>query len=214
MPSHGSRTALAIAIASLALANTAIAQMQVDVGASVGLYSPMGSFQPASVYSTNLPNGPDQLSCAASGAELRLWVAPRIGIQLAGTTSSKSVGGGLTPEGEAPTTHARISSGTAQLLFRVSGEGSRARIWLGAGGGAIQHGGATYEPFGRPVNYGGVASLATSVRLRGGLNADVGLTSLIYNLNIRGTAATDPGLSERGRQVDMLFRTGLSYSWH
>ncbi len=209
-----SRSALAIAISSFTLASAAVAQMKVDVGASVGLYSPTGKFQPASVYSTNLPNSPDQLSGSSFGAQLRLWVVPRIGFELTGTTFSRDAGGGGTPEGTAPTTSARISTGTAQLLVRVTGEASRARIWVGAGGGAIQHGGATYEPFGKPVNYGAVASLGTAVRIRGGLSADLGLTSLMYNLNIRGTAATDPNLSERGRQVDLLVHTGLSYSWH
>ncbi len=214
MTRHVSRSALAIAIATIASASTAVAQMKVEVGASIGLYSPMGNFRPAPVYWTNLPHGPSDLSGSAIGGELRLWVAPRVGLQLAATTTSSTVGGGATPEGEAPTTSARISTGTAQMLFRVTGDASRARIWLGAGGGAIQHGGLTYAPFGKPVDYGAVASVGSAIRIRGGLSADLGLTSLIYNLNIRGTAATDPNLSERGRQVDMLVHTGLSYSWH
>jgi hypothetical protein len=46
------------------------------------------------------------------------------------------------------------------------------------------------------------------------MSADLGLTSMIYDLNIRGTTQTDPGISERGRQLDLLLHTGLSYSWH
>ena len=209
-----SRSALAVAIASITIASAAVAQMKVEVGASIGLYSPTGTFEPAPVHSTNLPRGPEQLSGSAIGAELRLWVAPRVGVQFTGTTTSSNVGGGSTPEGEAPTTSARVSTGSAQLLFRVTGDASRARIWLGAGRGVIQHGGSTYAPFGNPVNYGTVASIGSAIRIRGDLSADLGVSSMIYNLDIRGTAATDPNLSERGRQVDLLMHTGLSYSWH
>ncbi|MBK5189355.1 MAG: hypothetical protein JJD97_14020 [Gemmatimonadaceae bacterium] len=197
----------------LVLANGAAAQIRVELGASVGLYSPLGSFQPASVYSMALPNGPDQLSGSAVGGELRLWIVPRIGVELAGATSSSSVGGGNTPEGYAPSTPARVSTGTAQLLFRVTREESRMRMWLGAGAGAVQHGGKAYDAFGNPVNYGGVLGVGGAMRLSGGLSADFGVTSMIYHLNIRGTPATDVGLSERGRQVDLVLRTGLSYGW-
>jgi hypothetical protein len=207
-------SALAVAISSVALASAAVAQVKVELGATIGHYSPLGSFGPASVYSTNLPGDPDALSGSALGGQLRLWVAPRIGLQLAATTTSSTVGGGGTPEGEAPTTSARVSTGSVQLLFRLTNDGSRARAWFGAGGGAIQHGGATYAPFGKPVNYGAVFGLGSAIRLAGGLSADLGVTSMVYDLDIRGTPQTDVGLREHGRQVDMLMQTGLSYSWH
>ncbi|MBA2684677.1 MAG: hypothetical protein H0U66_09325 [Gemmatimonadaceae bacterium] len=215
MTSFVSRSSLAVAICSLVLTSSAVAQIKVEVGASVGMYSPVGGFKSASVHSSSLPNSASDLSGASFGAQLRLWVAPRVGFQLAGATSSTEVGNGLfSPGGRTPTTNASISTGSAQLLFLVTPEAGTARVWLGAGGGAIRHGGSTYEPFGTPVNYGAVMSVGSAIRIRGGLSANLGLTSMIYNLDIRGTAATDPGLSERGQQVDLLVHTGLSYSWH
>ena len=77
-----------------------------------------------------------------------------------------------------------VSTGSAQLLFRLSGNGSRARVWLTAGGGAIQHGGSTYAPFGKPVNFAGVFGLGSAIRITGGLSAEAGVTSMVYDLNI------------------------------
>lgn len=56
--------------------------------------------------------------------------------------------------------------------------------------------------------------LGSAIRIRGGLSAEIGVSSMIYNLNIRGSELNNPGLMERGTQADMLLRTGLSYSWH
>jgi hypothetical protein len=207
-------SALAVAISSVALASAAVAQVKVELGATIGRYAPMGSFQPASVYSTALPSDPGQLAGLALGGQLRVWVAPRIGFELAAVTTSTSTGGSFTPNGAHPGSTARVSMGTAELLFRLTSDASRARVWLGAGGGAVQHGGSAYAEFGNPVNYGGVLGVGSAIRIVGGLSADAGVSWMIYNLNIRGSALNNPGLMERGTQADMLLRTGLSYSWH
>ncbi|HMI58750.1 MAG TPA: hypothetical protein VK511_11910 [Gemmatimonadaceae bacterium] len=207
-------SALVVAVLSMFLASGIRAQLRVELGATIGSYSPLRSFQPASVYSTALPGSPSSLGGTAFGGQIRLWVSPRLGFELAGATTSSTFGGGFTPGGEVPRSSARVTTGTAQLLVLVTDDGSRARVWVGAGGGAIQHGGAAYASFGKPVNYGGALGLGSAIRIAGALSADVGVTSLIYNLNIRGTEATDPGLSERGTQADLLLRAGLSYSIH
>jgi hypothetical protein len=195
------------------LATPVVAQIRVELGGTVGRYSPAGSFQPASVYSTQLPLTPDELSGLALGGQLRVW-AGRIGVQLAATTTSVWEAGGSTPGGYKSPTAARVSMGSAQLLFRLTGDGGRTRAWLGAGAGAIQHDGAAYEPYGSPVNYGGVIGVGSAIRIIAGLSADLGVSTMIYDLNVRGTTQTNPDISERGRQVDLLLHTGLSYSWH
>lgn len=205
-------SALVAIASSIALASSARAQ--IEVGATVGLYSPLGSFQRASVYSTALPNSPGSLGGTAFGAQFRVWVSPRLGFELAGATTSSTFGGVITPGGPSPSTSARVTSGTAELLIRLTSDDSRARVWAGVGAGAIQHGGAAYAAFGKPVNYGSALGIGTAIRISGGLSADIGVASLIYSLDIHGTEATNPGLSESGTQVDMLLRTGLSYRWH
>lgn len=211
MPLTVRRSALVVALSLVGAARPVLAQVGVEVAATLGYYSPLSSFRPAASYSSDLPHSPGDLAGVAYGAQLRLWLSSRIGLELEGTTSASIVGGGPTPEGEARTTSARISSGSMLLLYQLTRRSERAHLWLGAGGGAIQHGGRTYEPYGRPVNFAAVVGLGSAIRISGGLSANVGVTSMIYDLDIRGTPRTDGGVRERGRQVDMLMQTGLSY---
>jgi hypothetical protein len=189
-------------------ASRSAAQMQVEIGATIGYYSPMGSFQPVSVFSVDLPRSPSSLGGTALGGEIRLWFAPRVGVELAVSTTGSSVGGGSTPNGFHSSVHARVNAGTAQLLFRVTGDDDRTRVWFGTGTAVIQHGGAAYEVFGKPVNYGGVVGVGSAFRITGALNATVGLSTMIYNIDFRGSRF-EP-VEERGTQVDMMIRTGLS----
>jgi hypothetical protein len=147
--------------------------------------------------------------CLASRSDAQM---PRVGLELAGSTTASSVGGGATPEGGRPAVPARVNVGTAELLFRVTGDGNRTRVWIGAGAAAVRHGGVAYEVFGKPVNYGGVVGLGSAFRIVGGLNANIGLSALIYNIDFRSSSIFE-GLNERGTQVDMMLRTGVSYSW-
>jgi hypothetical protein len=192
-------------------ANRSAAQMQIELGATIGYYSPLGSFQPVSVHSTELPSSPSSLSGTALGAAVRLWFVPRLGLEVAGSTTGSSVGGGSTPNGSRPSVPARVDAGTVQLLFRVTGDANPTRVWLGAGTAVIRHGGVAYEVFGKPLSYGGVVGLGSAFRITGGLNATVGLSTMIYNIDFRGSRF-EP-VEERGTQVDMMLRTGVSYSW-
>lgn len=208
-------SAILIAVCSMMAAGSARAQFGVELGATIGAYSPMGNFDETSVHSMALPNGPADLGGVALGGELRLWVAPRIGLSFAGSTISSGVGGGSTPNGYFPATHARVSTGAAQLLFRVTGNGGRARAWVSAGGGLVKHGGAAYEQFGTPTNFAGVLGVGSAIRITHGLNAELGITTMLYDLNIPSAAVPhEPGVSERGMQTDFLLHTGLSYTIH
>ena len=184
MTSRVRRNALAITVASLVVTTGALAQMKVELAANIGHYSPLGSFERAQGYSVGLPNDPGSLAGMALGGELRLWVAPRIGFALGGSTVSSDVGGGITPNGIAPAVPARVSMGMAQVLLRVTGDNSRARVWLGAGAGAVQHGGSAYAAYNNVVNAAGVFSVGSAIRIAGGLSADVGVTSMIYSLDV------------------------------
>jgi hypothetical protein len=53
--------------------------------------------------------------CLASRSDAQM---PRVGLELAGSTTASSVGGGATPEGGRPAVPARVNVGTAELLFR------------------------------------------------------------------------------------------------
>lgn len=217
--------ALAVVAAISTLAPPAAAQLKVEVSGTLGYYSPMGSFEPASQYSRFLPSTPGALSGIAFGGALRLWITPRFGAQLAATTSSTSFGytgmelqdrapgNGPLPINESiPPTQARVSTATAQILYQMLGNSNTPRVWLSAGGAAVRHGGNAYAPFGNPVSYGGAVGLGSAIHIKGPLSAELGLTTMIYRINLRNS--TDPGLQERGTQVDALFHTGVSYRWH
>ena len=203
---------------------SAVAQMRVEVSATLGYYSPMGSFQPAEQSPTFLPSRPGALSGAAFGGELRVWMTSRIGAEVGATTTSTSfryegpmldgapVGGTLPIDESVGPSQVRISSATAQILYQVIGNPATARLWLSAGGAAVRHGGSAYARFGNPVNYGGAAGFGSALHIKGPLSAELGLTTLIYRMNV--TDPNEPGLNERGTQVDALFHTGVSYGWH
>ena len=201
----------ALLLASVASASAA--QMRLEIGATIGYYSPMGSFKQDYPLSVELPRSPSSLGGTELGGQLRLWVVPRIGVEVAGSTTASSVGGGSTPNGIHPSVAARVSLGTAQLLFRVTGDDTRTPVWLSAGGGAIKHGGAAYEIFNEPVNYGGVVGLGSAFRIWSGLSLNLELASMIYNIDFRNSSVAIHGLRERGMQVDMMLRTGVSYGW-
>lgn len=219
--------ALAVVVAVPAFTQPAAAQTKVEVSATLAYYSPMGSFDPASVRSTALPNSPSALSGAAFGGELRLWLTPRIGVQLGANTASSRLGiggspeepnrppvGGTLPIDEVTSVGARVSAATAQLLYEVLGTDHGARVWLSAGGAVVRHAGEAYAPYGNPVNYGGAVGLGSAFRIKGPLSAELGLTTMIYRMNLRGSSETDPEVRERGTQADALLHTGVSYSWH
>lgn len=214
MPNSVRRIAFVLAVSSMVPVSGARAQMKVELGATIGFYSPLGSFNPARAYWERLPRDPSDLSGTEFGGELRWWVAPRFGIALAGSTVASTIAGGSTYYDYTPSTPTRVSTGSAQLLFRVTGDNSRARAWVSAGGGLVQHDGFAYNQLGKPVNFAGVFGLGSAVRIVGGLSADVGVTSMIYDLDVRGTPQNNVQLSERGRQFDMFLRTGLSYAIH
>ncbi|MGH7634857.1 MAG: hypothetical protein ACRENC_14065, partial [Gemmatimonadaceae bacterium] len=138
---------------------------------------------------------------------------PRFGIQLGAATSSTFVGGGSTPEGLAPPVGARVSFGTAEVLYALTRNDSRARIWLEGGGSVVQHSGSAYDRYDNPVNVGGVLGAGSAIHLVGPLSAELGVTTLIYRMHMRGSGDS-AGVMERGTQVDALFRTGVSCTWH
>ena len=206
---------LVIAASSMAIVSGASAQLKVELGATIARYSPLGSFDRGSLHVINIPDRPSDLGGAALGGELRLWIVQRVGFSLSGSTVSSDVGGGVTPQGYVSPTNARISTGSAQLLYRVTGAESRARVWLSAGAGFVKHGGDAYEQFGKPVDVAGVFGAGSAIRITGGLHAELGVTTMLYSMNASASQlAYGPGLFERGNQTDLLLRTGLSYTIH
>src|SRR2546422_4439808 len=62
MREYRSSARCVLAALTVTLAGPAAAQTRLEVGALLGLYAPASSFQPASYYSTALPNSPSDLT--------------------------------------------------------------------------------------------------------------------------------------------------------
>ena len=187
-----------------------IAQVRLEFGPLAALYAPQGSFQPASYYTTWLPNSPSDLTGLAWGGEARLWFARRLGVQLQAAEAFSSVGGGITPRGPVAAMPARVFTLTTQALYNVYSAPERARVWLSAGAGLVRHGGAAYARYGTPIQVTGVLGLGYATPIRRRLNATLGITTMLYSFDLRDSTGTS---LERGFQTDALLHVGLTWGW-
>jgi hypothetical protein len=146
----------------------------------------------------------------AWGAQGRLWVTRRVGLQLQIASASSSVGGGTTPVGVLTPTPVRVMTGTAQVLFDLHPAGAT-RLWVSSGVGLVRHGGLAYARYGSPTQATGVLGLGSSIPLHRHLKVSLGLTTLLYSFTLRDSAAT---AVERGFQVDALAHLGLVWALH
>src|SRR6478672_7273699 len=87
------RLRIGIALSLLAtIAAAAHAQRGIELGPFAGYYRPLGSFDPNSIFSTALPNTPQDLAGLIVGIDGRVWVTERLGVELQGALRSGSVG--------------------------------------------------------------------------------------------------------------------------
>jgi hypothetical protein len=187
----------------------AVAQARIEVGPVLGVYLPAGSFQPAPYYSTALPSDPSDMTGLAWGAEGRVWIGPRFGLQLGATVASSRVGGGATPVGVLAPTSVRVLTGSVQALYNLQA-GRRTHLWVSGGVGVVRHGGQAYTPYGSPTQLTGVLGVGSSIPLQGQLRLTLGLITQLYSLTVRDSAARPV---QRGFQVDAVPRVGIAWAW-
>ena len=195
---------------TVTLAGPAAAQTRLEVGALLGLYAPASSFQPASYYSTALPNSPSDLAGLAWGGQGRLWLSLRFGMQLQVASASSNVGGGNTPGGPAPATPARVLTTSAQLAYKLLAPANGAQVWCSAGPGLVRHGGPAYSRYGSPTQFATAFGLGSAVPISSRLSADFGLTTFLYNLDVSDSTGAS---LEHGFQVDPLLHAGITLHW-
>jgi hypothetical protein len=192
------------------LVTAAPAQARFDVGPLLALYAPVSDFQPASYYTTSLPNSPGDLTGVGWGGQGRIWFTRRFGVQVHIAWASSTVGGGNTPGGPVPSTPARVFTASAQALYNPSSTPHKVRVWLGVGAGLVRHGGAAYVPYGAPLQVATALGLGSAIPMGEHLNANLGLTTLLYSIDVSDRTGTT---LEHGFQVDPLIHAGLSWSW-
>jgi hypothetical protein len=80
--------------------------------------------------------------------------------------------------------------------------------------GAIRHGGAAYDRFSTPTDFGPVVGAGARFALTRQLHTTVGFRTLVYmfDLPMPPELRLNPGSLERGRQVDLLVHLGVSWT--
>jgi hypothetical protein len=169
----------AIAV-SLLVASSAGAQATFEAGPLFGYYRPTANYDPATVYSTDLPDRPKDLSGAAFGGEARLWFSPRFGAQVQVALTSSTRDSLFTPGGSLQPPSARVITATMQMLYSFAPQGKAIRTWLSAGPGLVHHGGRAYSEYGSPTSPAGAVGLGGSVPLTAGFRVSAGVTALLY----------------------------------
>jgi hypothetical protein len=211
MTTDSIRRVLTLLLVCLIGAGTADAQTRFEAGPVVALYAPRGSFDPVLYYSTALPNSPGDLSGLALGAVGRVWVGGRVGFQLEGSVAFSHVGGGATPVGMASTNSARVFTGSAQVLLRLTPAAGPVRLWLGAGAGVVSYGGDAFASYQGGTEPAGVVGVGSTVPIGPSVDLNLGVSTLLYSLSVRDSVGTEM-LS--GSQVDLQLRTGVTWHWH
>lgn len=191
------------------------AQTSFEVGPLVGYYRPVGHFRPASVYSTLLPTTPSELSGTSWGANARLWLGRRFGIDASGMATSRMIGGGIGPGfGVMPARQARVLTVAIEALYDFSLAPGKYRAWVGAGPGLVRHSGDAYASFGSFTDLAGVVSAGASVRLLPHVAAvgQVGTALYNYDIPMPPSLAKNPGQLQSGFQEDLSLRFGLAWT--
>ena len=186
-----------------------VAQVRVELGPALAYYRPLGSFDPTTASSVTLPARPGDMASAALGAQGRLWLDRRFGLELAVARASSSVPRTIPPGGPVGPTPVRVSTAAVQGVYAVA-SGERPRVWIAAGAGVVRHGGAAYAPYDSPTDLAGTFGLGSSFRIHGSLRATLGIITFLYPFEV--TSHAGPVL-QRGFQVDPLVQAALTWSW-
>jgi hypothetical protein len=193
------------------------AQSGIELAPFVGYYRPMGSFAPASVYCTCLPNKPSELSGLAWGVEARKWITHQLGVQVQASVINSTIAESNTPGGPRGPYQAQVAIVTAQALFAVSPSAENVRMWFSAGPALIRHGGEAYSivGVGAPVTFGGALGAGLKIPLASRMSLAADVETILYSLDIKlpPELSLNPGKMESGSQADLLLHLGLSWNW-
>ena len=204
------------ALLLLAAGSPVVAQTAIEAGPVFGYYRPTGTFKPAPVYSIALPRSPQDLSGVAWGGQARIWLGPRIGAEIQVTTAASTKGVVNTPAGPMGPISARVTTGTAQLLYDFLPTSAGSRAWLSAGPGVVRHGGEAYAGVGSQTDLAGAAGLGGSISISRAVRAAAGVTALFYSYDVAMPAdlrAAGESL-QKGFQSDVLVSVGVTWALH
>jgi hypothetical protein len=193
------------------------AQSSVELEPFAGFYLPIGSFAPASVYYTSLPNKPSDLSGLALGVEARMSITRRLGVQLQAAVANSTIGQVITPGGASGPFQAQVAIVTAEAVYDISPSAENVHFWVSAGPALIRHGGEAYSNAtgGAPITFGGALGAGLKLPVASRLSLTASVETILYQLNIKlpPESSQNPGKLESGSQADLLVHVGLVWSW-
>jgi hypothetical protein len=211
MQSNSLSCVIAAVALTLCFTTPLSAQISFDVGPLVAYYRPIGNFDPASVYTTDLPNKPSDLSAMALGSAAHVWFGQRWGAGAQVAVANSSVPEMATPNGPRGPTAAQEMTASVQAQYDISPNPEKFRVWVSAGPGVIRHAGKAYERYGSPVDVAGVVGIDITVPIASRLRFAAGVTTLLYPFDVPMPAnlSLNPGSLEHGFQTDALLHVGL-----
>lgn len=184
----------------------AMAQTSVAFEGFAGYYRPLGHFDPAPIYTTDLPQTPSQLAGLLSGGSAQFVFANRFGIEATASTAASTLPSCACPGGSVlPPTPARVSIASLVGQYDFSHRPARYHLWVSAGPALIHHGGTAFGRYGSPTSWGATAGLELGVPVARHVDVLGAASGTGYSFNL----ASFP---ERGRQLDALVSVGLR--WH
>jgi hypothetical protein len=203
---------LAVAL-TLGFATRASAQATSAVEIFVGYYLPFGHFDPASVYSTDLPNQPSDLRGTAWGGAGHLSFGRRFGVEGQLSVAASTVPEVTTPGGPRGPTGARVSIVTLEAQYDISPTPLAYRVWLSGGPAFVRHGGDAYSRYGSPRSFGSALGIRLAVPIVSHLQLAAEATTVFYTLDVPMPTELrrNPGNLEHGAQRDAVLRIGLAW---
>jgi hypothetical protein len=175
-----------------------------ELGASFGWYQPLGTLRVGPIESTDLPQSASDLRGIAWGAEARLPLYKRAGIEGIFAMAASTVPGCACPGGSIlPPTGERVSLAAVEGLYRIPIDGSN-EVSFGLGPAMIQHGGEGYGRYGSPKSWGGVGGLEVTHSVGSHVEAAARALAAVYSFHLDFPP-------ESGPQLDLLM--SLSVRW-
>ena len=208
------RLSLIVLAVLLMQALPAGAQMDVGIGPVIGYYRPFGKFDPASVYATNLPATPQDLSGLTWGGAAHIWFGRRFGAEVQASFAHSTIPSVITPQGPSGPTPAQVQMFMLQGLLALSGPQSGHQLWLSAGPGVVRHDGTAYAPYATSAQLAAVVGAGARVRISRRVEATCGLDGLFYtfDLPMPPELSRNPGSLQHGRQADAVIHVGVSWT--
>jgi len=183
------------------------AQSGTELGLSVGLYSPMSSFEGRMGPVVPGSNNYKHQAALALGIDVGFWSKEDpLGFTVQfGMSSSDVRQEAISGDTSLPASVWWIG---AALAYKVVPRNEKNDVRFRAGLGYLHHGGSAFEPYGSKGSLTGLLGLEATMPLRPGLLVFGGADGHLYSLQL-----TEPGASYESRfQTDIIARIGVRWS--